>query len=210
MEHSFWHNKWEKRQIGFHLEETNPLLMRHFPSLQLEKGSRVFVPLCGKSLDIHWLLKQGYFVVGAELNQSAIIELFQELGLEPKIEQLENFMRYSALNLEVYVGDVFNLVKEDLGAIDAIYDRAAFVALPYEMRKNYSELLPKITHQAKQLLIVFDYDQSAIEGPPFSTPESMIIDFYGSNYTIDLLEKSPLEGGLKGKVKAYEVVCLLT
>lgn len=88
MEHDFWHNRWQNQQIGFHLPEANPLLVAHFSALNLtpptpqksntltSKSPRVFLPLCGKTLDIAWLLAQGYRVVGAELSQIAIDALF--------------------------------------------------------------------------------------------------------------------------------------
>lgn len=78
MDTKYWHQRWETRNIGFHLNEANPLLVQYFKELNLLKDSRVFLPLCGKTRDISWLLAQGYQVVGAELNELAITELFEE------------------------------------------------------------------------------------------------------------------------------------
>ena len=64
MEPDFWHKKWEDNVIGFHKSEANHLLVNHFSLLALPKVGRVFVPLCGKTLDIHWLLENGHRVVG--------------------------------------------------------------------------------------------------------------------------------------------------
>lgn len=60
METSFWHRRWLNNEIGFHQSEVNPFLLEHFSALQLPPGRRVFVPLCGKTLDIGRLLSQGY------------------------------------------------------------------------------------------------------------------------------------------------------
>ncbi len=83
MDASFWHQRWEKNEIAFHERQANPLLVKYFDKLSLAQGRRVFVPLCGKTLDIAWLLSRGYRVAEAELSQVAIGQLFQELGVEP-------------------------------------------------------------------------------------------------------------------------------
>ncbi len=54
MQGNCWLQKWEKNEIGFHESEANPLLVEHFKELSLAKGSRIFLPLCGKTLDIAW------------------------------------------------------------------------------------------------------------------------------------------------------------
>ncbi|MDR4464262.1 MAG: hypothetical protein MRJ66_08350 [Nitrospira sp.] len=51
MEPSFWHNRWQTNQTGWHESTVNPLLIAHFPSLNLPSSRRVIVPLYGKSLD---------------------------------------------------------------------------------------------------------------------------------------------------------------
>ena len=80
MEADFWHNLWETNNTGWHLGDTNPFLLEFFSQLELKEESRIFIPLCGKTIDIKWLLSQGYSVVGAELNENAIKELFNSLS----------------------------------------------------------------------------------------------------------------------------------
>src|SRR5690349_18438288 len=128
MDAGFWHERWETNDIAFHKNEANPLLVRCFAALSLSKGSRVFVPLCGKTLDIHWLLSEGFRVAGAELSKVAIEQLFTELGVEPKVSRDGEVDHYSATNIDVFVGDIFQLSSEVLGPVDAVYDRAALVA----------------------------------------------------------------------------------
>ena len=144
MEHDFWHDRWQSGRIGFHESEPNPLLVKHFPALSLADNARVFVPLCGKTLDIGWLLSKGYRVAGAALSELAIEQLFEELGVAPDISPLGELKRYSADSIDIFVGDVFNLTADMLGAVDAVFDRAAFVALPEHMRSAYA---PHITHR---------------------------------------------------------------
>jgi thiopurine S-methyltransferase len=210
MEPDFWRKRWHENKIGFHESDTNPLLVRHFDALSLSDGARVFIPLCGKTLDIRWLLAKGYRVVGAELVETAIQQLFDELGAKPSISETGQFKHYSAENIDIFVGDIFNLSSDLLGSVDAVYDRAALVALPEDMRKRYSAHLMKITAKAPQLLLSFEYDQSLVPGPPFSVGPDEVHDYYEGHYTVSLAELVVLQGGLKGKYDCLEAVWLLT
>ncbi len=209
MDRDFWHQKWEKNEIGFHGSEANPLLVKYFNWLSLAKGSRVFLPLCGKTLDIHWLLAQGYRVAGAELIKIAIGQLFKELGIEPKIEKVGELDRYSAQNIDIFVGDIFQLDAKLLGPVEAVYDRAALVALPPDMRDRYTAHLIELTNRAPQLLLCFEYDQSRAAGPPFSISQEEVRRHYQKDYGLDLLARVPVAGGLRGQVPAQEDVWLL-
>jgi thiopurine S-methyltransferase len=188
MQADYWHNLWDKKEIGWHLEDTNRLLVKHFSKLKLKKESRVFVPLCGKTVDIKWLLQQGYRVVGVELNKTAVEELFKYLQLEVSIKEVGSLSLYSADNIDIFLGDIFELNKKLLGRVDATYDRGAIVALPPKMRKRYTVLISKITDRANQLLISFDYDQSSMDGPPFSVGKTLLSTYYSDLYKITLLE----------------------
>ncbi len=210
MKHDFWHNKWQKDEIGFHLPEANPLLVKHFPTLQLTQNSRIFLPLCGKTLDIHWLLAQGYQVVGAELSKIAVEALFSDLNLTPTTTKIDNITQYNAANITVLNGDIFELKQALLGKVDAVYDRAALVALPLAMRKAYSAQVIAITQCAPQLLVCFEYDQSQINGPPFCVNANEVRRHYEKIYKVNLLESGTLAGGLKGKVAALEQIWHLT
>lgn len=208
MDHRFWHQKWENNQIGFHNPIPHPLLVQYADQLSLNKGQRIFLPLCGKTLDIGWLLSEGYQVAGAELNESAVKQLFKELELEPKITTLDKLSRYSAANIDIFVGNVFDLTKDILGSIHAIYDRAALVALPLKMRKEYTAHLVEITEGAPQLVLSFEYNQDLVEGPPFSIPKSEIRDHYREDYEITHLTTKMLDSFLGG-LTAEEQVWLL-
>ena len=107
MRHDFWHNRWERNEIGFHQDETNHYLRQFFPTLNLVKGARVFVPLCGKSLDLLWLHDQGYQVVGVELSEQAVRDFFAENGFNPCIEVHGSFLSYRAENVQLLCGDFF-------------------------------------------------------------------------------------------------------
>lgn len=209
MDADFWHRKWANNEIGFHEDAVNVLLVKHFLALALEKDRRVFLPLCGKTLDIHWLLSNGYRVVGAELSKLAVEQLFAELGAEPTVSTCGLIQRYSTRDLDVFVGDIFDVSGQLLGPVDAIYDRAALVALPEEMRGRYTAHLTEITDKAPQLLICFEYDQSLMEGPPFSIGSEEVIRRYRQTYQLTLLDWVEIPGGFKGKIAATESVWLL-
>lgn len=209
MEPSFWHKKWEIKEIGFHQTEANPLLVKYFKALSLAQGSRIFLPLCGKTLDIGWLLSNGYRVAGAELSEVAIDELFFELGMKPEVTIVGKLKRYSAPNIDIFVGDFFDLSASSLGPVDAIYDRAALIALPESMRKQYTGHLIHLTNNAPQLLICLEYDQTLLAGPPFSIDTTEVNRHYSALYNLSQIESSDLAGGLKGKCAAKENVWLL-
>lgn len=209
METSFWHQRWEKNEIAFHEKEANPLLVQYFNKLSLAEGARVFLPLCGKTLDIHWLLSKGYRVAGAELSKIAIEQLFADLGVEPTISRTGELDHYGAKDLDIFVGNVFDLSRRMLGHVDAIYDRAALVALPETMRDRYTAHLTGITDRAPQLLICYEYDQSLQEGPPFSISNQEVSRHYTNSYRVTFLESRDVIGGLKGKCAAKENVWLL-
>ena len=173
-------------------------------------SSRLFIPLCGKTLDIAWLLSKGYRVAGAELNKPAVEQLFRELGVEPRVSKLGKLDCYSAENIDIFVGDIFDLSAEVLGDVDAIYDRAALVALPEAMRKNYRDHLLEITNIAPQLLLTFEYDQTVMQGPPFSISANDIKRYYSDIYTLSLLKQIEVPGGLKGQCAASETIWLLS
>ena len=165
MDAEFWHRRWHNNEIAFHEGKANGLLVGYFEQLFSQRGGRVFLPLCGKTCDIGWLMSKGFRVAGAELSEPAIEQLFCDLAIEPDRSEVGDLMRYSAEGVDIFVGDIFQLSASALGAIDVVYDRAALVALPEEMRARYAAHLAEMTILAPQFLITFEYDQSEMAGP---------------------------------------------
>lgn len=209
MDAAFWHGRWERNETAFHQGEANPMLVAHFNDLSLPAGSRIFVPLCGKTRDIHWLLSHNHRVVGAELSEIAVKQLFAELGVEPTITEIDSLRRYSANSIDIFVGDIFSVSRDVLGPVDAIYDRAAFVALPKPMRDRYTAHLIHLTDRAPQLLISYDYDQQLVDGPPFAISNEEVAHQYQQSYDLKLLTSAEVKGGMKGKCPATESLWLL-
>ncbi|NVK17972.1 MAG: thiopurine S-methyltransferase [Methylocystaceae bacterium] len=209
MDSEFWHDKWENKKIGFHEPDGNSLFKNYFKDLNLKTGACVFLPLCGKTHDIARLLDQGYRIKGCELSELAIQELFDELQLTPDISKASDLKIYRAANIEIFVGNFFDLTADLLGAIDAVYDRAAYVALPPEMRKSYSEHLITISKQAPIFLITYEYDQSQTDGPPFSISDQEIQDRYAASYHVTKKTIICLIKGLRKNCPATETVWVL-
>lgn len=204
MNSDFWKNRWANNEIGFHLAEAHEWLVQYLDKLALPKGSRIFLPLCGKTLDIHWLLQQGYQVAGCELVELAIQQLFEELRISPAITQHGNITRYSAPDIDMYVGDIFELTPDLLGPVAAVYDRAALIALPKDLRILYTRHVMQITGRAPQLLICFEYDPALYQGPPFSVTADELREHYANYYTLRLLDSEQTPDGLKGQYPALE------
>ncbi len=209
MDRKFWLERWDRNEIGFHKDTEHPALVFHLDRLMLTQGARVFLPLCGKTRDIGWLLSQGYRVAGAELSGKAVKQLFDDLGIRPTREERGPLTLFRAPGIDIFVGDIFDLGPVDLGLVDATYDRAALIALPDGTRHRYAEHLTGITGAAPQLLICLEYDQSVMNGPPFAVDELQVRRFYAGIYDTTLLASEPIEGGLKGRCEALETVWLL-
>lgn len=207
MDYEFWHQRWQENRIGFHLPQPNPLLVNNLQFLELAKDARIFIPLSGKSLDIGYLLAQGFRIVAIELSQKAIDALIDELQLEFTQHQVGELVHYQHEGLDIFVGDIFHLNKNLLGHIDAIYDRAALVALPEKTRIQYTAHLTELAY-VPQLIISYEYDQNSYEGPPFSVPEAEIREHYQKAYQIQLLEQVDLSDSFKGQNSMEKAWCL--
>lgn len=188
MKKDFWLARWEREEIGFHQEEVNPYLCQYWQELHLAHGSIVFVPLCGKSHDMAWLNKQGYQVVGVELSSIAVQAFFKENGYTPHHSTSGKFERYEANGIYILCGDFFELSKDDLANVNALYDRASLIALPPEMRERYTRHLMNILpHAAKILLITVDYPQTEMTGPPFAVSSREVEALYSEHAEVRLL-----------------------
>ncbi|TXD96075.1 thiopurine S-methyltransferase [Psychrobacter frigidicola] len=202
MNPEFWQERWQEKRIGFNQSDVNPLLIKYFTALGLPVGSRVFVPLCGKSIDMVWLAAQGYDVVGIELVASAVQEFFAEQGIKPTITEptanpaIKCYQSsLSGQTLALWVADIFALTSENVGHVDAVYDRAALIAMPEDMRPKYSEQVRNLSsgvgsdsHDAPQLLLTLNYDQSKRNGPPFSISSEQVQQYYSNYYQVNELE----------------------
>lgn len=190
MEHDFWLQRWREGRVGFHQATVSPLLQRHWPNLGLAAGSRVFVPLAGKSLDMIWLAELGHPILGVELSPLAVQQFFADNRLHPTVHQSRHGTHHVAGPIEIICGDVFGLDAQVLADCGGVYDRAALIALPAVMRKPYvNKVYGRLPVGCRGLLLTLEYDQDDMDGPPFSVPEHEVREHFVPLHKVELLER---------------------
>lgn len=184
-----WHSYWDNKTPGFHEGQVNSYLKKYLPLFNIAPGDSIFMPLCGKAIDILWLAEQGYHVIGVELSQVAVESFFEESNLVPELRADNNLKVYQSGHITLYQGDYLDLEPRHLTACKLVYDRAAIVAIESFNRVAYVErMFHLIPDKTPILLVTLDYDQAQMMGPPFSVPEDEIRSLYQSRYDIELLE----------------------
>jgi thiopurine S-methyltransferase len=182
-----WLQSWRDEQTDFHQEKVNPLLIRFWPKLKLTPGCKIFVPLCGKSLDMIWLANQGHNVIGVELSPIAVQAFFQENGLKPVKQTKGKFTLWKHGRISILCGDYFSLTRGDLGNIDTVYDRASLTALPEQTRKQYVAQLKSILPRTAEIFLLTTED--AEEGETLQHAigvDDEINALYSKEFDIDL------------------------
>lgn len=216
MRPKFWRERWRTGQIGFHQSAVDSRLKQHWADLELAAGSRVFVPLCGKSLDLEWLRERGHFVAGVELSAVALESFCLERGIPAKRRTQGRFDVYEAPNLRLFCGDFFALTSELLGDVAALYDRAALISWAPEMRTSYVEHIAALTRPGTQtLLLTLEYPQAQMSGPPFCVGADEVVRLYARHHAIEELSKHDVlasEARLRsrGLTQLHEVCYRLT
>jgi thiopurine S-methyltransferase len=199
----FWLNRWRTAQIGFHQAAVDRHLKAYWPLLELPARSRVFVPLCGKSLDLVWLRSLDHAVIGVELSPVALQSFLMEQGIPARRRVLEGFDSYEADGFKLFCGDYFKLTPALLGGVSAVYDRAALISWIPAARESYVKHLTSLTSPGTQmLLIAVEFPQEQMTGPPFPVTREDIETLYANHYSIEELgrhEILELEPRLKAR-----------
>jgi thiopurine S-methyltransferase len=190
MHHEFWHERWKNGETGFHQSDVHPLLVRWWPTLGLPREARVYVPLCGKSLDMAWLAGLGHRIVGSELSPIAIGDFFAGRGLAPRSVAVGRWRRHAAAPYEILEGDALQLTPRQVGPLDAGYDRAALVALPPALRTAHAASLARLLPTGAPLLLVaFEYPQELKGGPPFSVEAAEVRALFEPAFRVEEVER---------------------
>ncbi len=148
-----------------------------------------------QELDLAWLAGQGHRVLGVELAEKAVQAFFAEQGMAPQVEQAGAFSRYRAGALELWCGDFFALTAEDVADCEGLFDRAALIALPPELRRCYAEHLSRILPRGcRGLLVTLDYEQEKMDGPPFSVPAEEVQALFTSDWEVVEIERCDVLG----------------
>lgn len=203
MEKTYWLRRWSDQATGWHQSVVEPALIHHFGSLQ---PTRVLAPLCGKSLDLAWLAQQGHEVVGVELSELACREFFKSQDLAFEVTPESSFQAFRSKGITLYQGDFFEMTSELLGQVGAVYDRAALIALPKELRARYAQHLQAIANPSDHLLVVIDRKTNEEDGPPFSVTPQEIESLFGERFRIVSQSEDPVLLGKGSDRPASECV----
>lgn len=188
MKHQYWRDKWQANELGFHQEQTHPLLEKYWSQLGLAKGGRILVPLCGKSKDMLWIKAAGQAVVGAELSEIAVQAFFEENEIPVRQSRRNGFEQYASESITLLCGDFFALDESLIGQLDAVFDRAALIALPEDRRERYvAKLRQWLAPGTQLLLITVEYESGQINPPPFTVKEQEVRSLYGEWCDISIL-----------------------
>jgi len=212
----FWHERWRTGQIGFHQSAVDRHLRRYWPELGLAANARVFVPLCGKSLDLQWLRERDHSVAGVELSAAALESFCMEQGVPARRRTLDCFDVYEAAQFQLYRGDFFALTPEVLGNFSAVYDRAALISWTPELRATYVGHVAALSRPGTlTLLIATEYPQAQMSGPPFSLGTEEIHRLYSGSHSIQELSRDDILANeprlrSRGLTELHEVCYRLT
>ncbi|WP_445946478.1 thiopurine S-methyltransferase [Shewanella sp.] len=188
MEPNFWHDKWHQQLIGFHQPQVNQLLLTHWQQLDIPSQGQVFVPLCGKSLDMCYLAELGHNVLGCELNLSAVEQFYVENQLTVTSQTLAEHKLFNCEQIQIWQGDIFTLAAQTTQNISGFYDRAALIAWPESLRLGYvKQLATLIPKGCTGLLVTLDYPQETLQGPPFAVSPTWIEVHMSEYFEIRLL-----------------------
>jgi thiopurine S-methyltransferase len=193
MQHDFWLARWRDNMIGFHQDQASPALQRFYSQLRVAPGDRVFLPMCGKSLDMPWLEQQGQRVLGVELSPIAVKSFFVENGRTATVTVAGDFEAHDSGDIEILCGDYFRLPGALFADVQAVFDRASLIALPPDMRRRYANKMTELVRPgSRMLLVTMEYPQQQMDGPPFSVLEPEIRDLYGDHFSITVLNEEDI------------------
>jgi len=205
VDRDFWIDRWQRNEIGFHQSTVHAALERWWGTLGVPRDAGVLVPLAGKSLDMAWLRAQGHRVVGVELSEIAVRDFFASQQLQPQVTPVpastqapapggagaSSLARWSAGGYELLCGDFFAMDAAITGEFAAVYDRAALIALPPDLRRRYAAKLRELCRPGTRMLLeTLEYDQACRKGPPFAVPADEVQALHGEGWTIELLDRA--------------------
>ena len=184
-----WHSRWESNKIGWHADQVNQNLIEYFSKLNLVDGDKIFVPLCGKSVDMLYLLQRGLKVVGVEMSEIAAKQFFSENKLEYSVSKVDDLILYEGDGIQIFCGDFFTLKANHLVGVKAVYDRASLIALDKALRQKYvNHLNDIILKDVRVLLLTLNYPQHQRVDPPFAVSKSEVDSLYGGSFQCQELQ----------------------
>jgi thiopurine S-methyltransferase len=196
MDKDFWLARWSKGEIGFNQTVPHAVLQK----VRARLGTRVYVPLCGKSVDMIYLAEHGHQVYGTEIATDAIDAFFIENQLPRRATATRApFVCHASDRIEILEGDAFELTPEHLGKpVTSIYDRAALVAVKPPDRARLVRTYERLLRLGGDILLVaVDYPQDKVSGPPWALAPSDIADLFAGFSSVQLLHVTEARTGPK-------------
>ncbi|MFK7741056.1 MAG: thiopurine S-methyltransferase [Planctomycetota bacterium] len=202
--HEHWLQRWEDGHIGWHRDLVHPALTSHWPA----RGTKVLVPLCGKSIDLCWLADQGHQVTGIELAERAVRAFFAEQNMpHDVVPGALPAWRAQSAPITLHCGDYFAYRQ---GGFEAHYDRGALVALPPSLRPAYAKHTTSLlAANAEQLVVTVEYDSSIADGPPYAIPPSELQRYWPQLECVErreILAEAPPKFRAAGLTSVIEAV----
>ena len=198
MEIKYWLDKWTVGETAFHQTQFEAKLLQYFSEF---KPGTVLVPLCGKTLDMIWLAKNKWKVIGIEASETACRAFFTENEIAHDEKTVADFKVFKSQNAEfdisIWCGDFFAFDSGQVDKISAVYDRAAMIALPPDFRPRYAEKIKSIltqsgTNKIEMLLLAIEYQQDQVKGPPFSVDQGEIRSLYEKFFYLRQLRRDTI------------------
>jgi thiopurine S-methyltransferase len=188
MEISYWQSRWQKNKSGWHMRNVFPPLKKYWNRLHLNPEAAVLVPLCGKTLDIDWLVRQGHYPIGVDVSEIALKEIMNRQKHPFTSTCRGSFIRYASPSMELWCGDILKIRKDWLPDIHAVYDKAALIALPPPKRQQYAKRIQTLMRPGGSMLLnCFEYLPEEMNGPPFAVFTDELNQLYGEKCSIELL-----------------------
>jgi len=149
----------------------------------LSLGDTIFVPLCGKTKDMLFLLENQINVIGVEMSSIAAEQFFSENNLSYSISNLDGFILFEGDGIKIYCGNYFDLEVNHLQEVKAVYDRASLIALDEALRQKYVKHLNDIIVEGVRiLLLTLNYPQHQKSGPPFAVSRHEVDELFRGSF----------------------------
>jgi len=211
-----WNARWESNP-SWHAEKARTEILDLMKSNVTDFTGKVFVPLCGASLDMIWLAEEGLQVVGVEVSRLAIDKFYQEIYVKDdyKITESSTTTIHKAGNITIYEADLYNceeLTNEP--AFDLIFDRASLIAINWEDREKYIDLMMRLLGKNISKMSYFlqgmDYNKGEHLGPPHIFNEVSCQHYFGGKVNdIKHLDRQPQGKRFTAQVECYQDLWVL-
>ncbi|XP_069140474.1 probable thiopurine S-methyltransferase isoform X1 [Argopecten irradians] len=187
-----WLNNWESDCTPWHMSDVHEGLANHYDILVNKPAAKnkIFVPLCGKSVDIKWLADRGNEVVGVEAAEMGLVEFFTEQNIEYSVEEVPSvkgkLFRSRDNKIRLYFCDIFDFSADIESGFSGVWDRGSMEALEFDDRKRYFKLMKSlISPDTGYLSEIVERDLG--KGPPYCVTADEIEASFGSGCKVTKL-----------------------